>query len=75
MIINSFYAEENEQYDDDDLIPLEDIDFDRYDLNHGFDHKADEDEEEEEEQEWQTKIQYALNHLDNFLLYINAEWR
>lgn len=73
MVINSFHSEETEDFDDDDLIPLDEIDFDKFDLNTSFERK--DEQEEDGEQEWQDKVQYALDNLDNFLLYINAEWR
>jgi len=73
MVINSFHAEETEAYDEDDLIPLDEIDFDKFDLNTSFEQEAKADEYDE--QEWQEKVRYALDNLDNFLLYINAEWR
>ena len=72
MVINSLHAEETE--DDDDLIPLDEIDFDKFDLNTNFDQEEAR-ENENDEQEWQEKVRYALDNLDNFLLYINAEWR
>lgn len=73
MVIISFHAEETDEYDDDNLIPLDEIDFDKFDLNSSFVQESKSDENDE--QEWQGKVRYALDNLDNFLLYINAEWR
>jgi hypothetical protein len=72
MIIDSFYTEETD--DDDDFIALDEIDFGKLDLTQGFGYKKN-DDEEDEKKEWQVKVTYALDNLDNFLLYIDAEWR
>lgn len=71
MIINSFFAEEND-FDDEDLVPLGDIEFDHFDLSQEPDER---DEDKENAGEWEEKVRYALDNLGNFLLYINAEWR
>jgi hypothetical protein len=73
MVISSFHAEETQDDDGDDLIPLDEIDFNKFDLNTSFEQKAQ--VNENDHQEWQEKVRYALDHLDNFLLYCNAEWR
>ncbi|UOE47897.1 hypothetical protein MTO98_26150 [Mucilaginibacter sp. SMC90] len=71
VIINSFYAAENEEHSDGDFLSLDEIDFDKFDLEQPFDHKED---EENEAKNWRTRIKYALNNLDNFMKYINTDW-
>jgi len=75
LVLNSFYSEFEEEADDDDLIPLGEVDLDTLGISEGFDYRAYQKSDEEEELEWQQKITYALNNLDKFLAYINEEWR
>jgi hypothetical protein len=75
LIINSFYDEFEEQFDDDDLIPVDEIDLDAAGLSDGFDHKQFEKSDEEEHMAWKERVNYALNNLDKFLTYINVNWR
>lgn len=73
MVINSFYAEETEDYDEDELVSLDEFDFDKFDLNTSFDSEAK--QEAADEEGWEEKVSYALDNLDSFLFYIDAEWR
>ena len=75
LVLNSYYSEFEEQYDEEDLIPLDELDLDDIGLSDGFDYRAYEKTDQEEEKEWQQKINYCLNDLDKFLAYIDAEWR
>lgn len=40
MVISSFHAEETQAYDGEDLIPLDEIDFNKFDLNTSFEQEA-----------------------------------
>ena len=76
LVINSFYSEfEEEEPDDDDSIPLDELDLDELGISDGFDYRAYQKSDEEEEQEWAIKITYCLNNAERFLTYINEEWR
>lgn len=76
LVLNSFYSEfEEEEPDDDDLIPLDELDLDALGIADGFDYRAYQKSDEEEEQEWQQKITYALNNPEKFLAYINEQGR
>lgn len=76
LVLNSFYSEfEEQEPDDDDLIPLDEVDPDVLDISEGFDYRAFEKSDEEEEKEWQLKINYGLNNPERFLNYINENWR
>lgn len=76
LVLNSYYAAfQEEEPDDTDLIPLDEVDLDALDITEGFDYRAYQQSDEEEEQEWQQKINYALNNPEEFLTYINAQWR
>jgi hypothetical protein len=75
LVINSFYSQFEEEPDDDDLIPLVEVDLDALGISEGFDYRAYQKTDEEEEQEWDQKISYGLNNPDRFLAYINEMWR
>jgi len=75
LIINSFHDEFEEQFDENDLIPLDEIDLDAAGLGDGFDYKQFEKNDEEEDEAWIERVNYALNNLDKFLVYINENWR
>jgi len=70
MIINSFYAEDTEEHDDDSLIELDEQKIEELDLENGFDYR-----EYEDEVDWEVKIDHILANMDNFLAYINENWR
>jgi hypothetical protein len=74
MVINSFYSE-FEEPDDDDLIPLEEVDLDELGISEGFDYRAYQKSDEEEDEEWAKKISFGLSNPDKFLSYINEMWR
>ena len=71
MLINSFYSQFEEEPDDDELVPLDEVDLD---MSEGFGYKAYEKSDEEEKQAWDQKISYALNNPERFLSYINDMW-
>jgi hypothetical protein len=75
LIINSFYDEFEEQFDENDLTPLDEIDLEAAGLGDGFDYKQFEKSDEEEDEAWIERVNYALNNLDKFLAYINENWR
>lgn len=75
LIINSFHSEFEEQYEDDDLIPLDEVYLDAAGLSEGFDYKQFEKSDDEENKAWNERVNYALNNLDKFLIYINENWR
>ncbi len=75
MVINSFYSQFEEEPDDEDLIPLEEINLDAAGISEGFDYRAYQKTDEDEEFEWVRKISYGLNNPDKFLAYINEMWR
>jgi hypothetical protein len=76
LVLNSFYSEfEEEEPNDDDLIPFDEVDLDTLGISDGFDYRAYQKSDEEEEQEWKQKISYALNNPERFLAYINEHWR
>lgn len=75
LILNSYYSDFEEQYVDDELIPLDEVGVDAVGLSEGFDYRAHEKTDEEEEKAWHQRVSYCLNDLDKFLAYIDAEWR
>ena len=75
LLINSYHSEFEEQHEDDDFIPLDEIDLDATGLSEGFDYRAYEKTDEEEEEAWHERVRYCLNDLDKFLAYIDAQWR
>ncbi|UOE52600.1 hypothetical protein MTO98_16100 [Mucilaginibacter sp. SMC90] len=72
MVINSFYAEENDDIDDDEDLDTElgDEPLEPFDLDDDLDYLDDEDDTG-----WEEKIKYCLSHQDNFLAYVEANWR
>ncbi len=75
LVINSFYSQFEEEPDDDDLVPLDEVDLDALGISEGFDYRAYKQTDEEEEQEWEKKISYGLGNSERFLAYINEMWR
>ena len=75
LVTNSFYSQVEEEPDDDDLVPLDEVDLDPLGISEGFDYRAYKQTDEEEEQEWEKKISYGLDNSERFLAYINEMWR
>jgi hypothetical protein len=75
LIINSFHSEYEDEYNDDDLVPLDEVDMDENGISEGFDYKKFEKSDDEDDEAWDESVVYGLNHPDKFLAYINDNWR
>src|ERR1700761_5902282 len=70
MIINSFYAEDTEDHDADNLIELDTEAPEDLELPEDFDYR-----DYEEDVDWEEKIAYTLANMESFQAYVNENWR